>query len=306
MYDRNTVRVLLRGGLGNQLFQYFSARELARDISASLILDARLLPTAPKHAGWKASEFPEQISHFFHDGVLVNSKTTRSPIDHASRWVQVRIAQWGRALGGNRLSTIGRLVHLSGNEPLKERPSLAYGRNSVLNHSFLNPMLFSYTKDKSVIALNSISNPTNWFVSMKKQILSTQPIAIHHRLGDHVRLGTPASLDYIKRSLNHLQNLPSTDSIIVFSDEITRSKEILGNLPFRFEFIEPPIESPPIESLVLMANSRALVMSSSSFSWWAATLGDNLKLTAVINRNWLDAPSTPEFFRDIPGSWIRV
>jgi hypothetical protein len=306
MHDQNTVRVLLRGGLGNQLFQYFSARELAREISASLILDARLLPAVEKHYVGKASEFPEQISHFLHDGVVINSENGHGPIDPLYRWARVRFAQYGRALSRNKVATFGRVVHFSGNGPLVEKPRLAEGLKSVLNHAFLNPSLFSYAKEQSVIALNSIVNPTQWFVSMKEQILNHRPIAIHHRLGDHISLGNPASPDYIHRALKHLVQLIGSDKVIVFSDEINKSKEILSKLPYKFEFIEPPKESPPIESLVLMASSRALVMSSSSFSWWAATLGSSLNLTPVINREWLNSPVIPEFLRQIPESWIQI
>jgi hypothetical protein len=300
------VRVLLRGGLGNQLFQYFSARELAQDISASLILDARLLPTVEKHCDGKASEFPEQISYFLHDGVVQNSETRPIPFDKLETWARVRFAQYGRALSRNQVATFGRVVHFSGNGALVEKPRLAEGFDAVLNHAFLNPTLFSYPKDQSVLGLNAIVKPTPWFVSMKEQILNHRPIAIHHRLGDHISLGNPASPDYIHRAFKHLVQLIGSDKVIVFSDEINKSKEILSKLPYKFEFIEPPKESPPIESLVLMASSRALVMSSSSFSWWAATLGSSLDLIPTINREWLNSPTTPEFFREIPDSWIQI
>jgi hypothetical protein len=141
---------------------------------------------------------------------------------------------------------------------------------------------------------------------MKEQFLKHRPIAIHHRLGDHISLGYPASPDYIHRALEHLVQLVGSDKVVVFSDETHKSKEILSNLPYKFEFIEPPRESTPIESLVLMATSRALVMSSSSFSWWAATLGSGLNLTPALNREWLTSPATPEFFRQLPDSWIQI
>lgn len=306
MNGRSDVRVLLRGGLGNQLFQYFSARELSREISANLILDARLLPAVEKHAEGKASEFPEQISYFLHDGVVVNSRIGQSSLENLSRWARVRIAQYGRALSRNRITYFGRRFYFSGDEALAEKPKFPQGSNAVLNHAFLNPTLFTYSNDQSVLVLSSIVNPTEWFVSIKDRILSQRPIAIHHRLGDHSTLGNPASPHYIHRALRHLEQLFTLDEVFVFSDDVKESKKILSRLPYKFEFITPPIDSPPLESLVLMASSQALVMSCSSFSWWAATLGGSTDMTAVINREWLDCPETPEFFRKIPNSWLRI
>ena len=298
--------MLLRGGLGNQLFQYFSARELAIDTPARLVLDARLLPAGVRHSQGKSSEFSEEISSFLHDGIVINSHESESLPKGAQRWLQVRIAQYVRAVARSRVCSLGRFRHLSGDATLLDKPTFAFGQEVILNHLFLNPTIFRYSKDQSVRALDSIANPTPWFVAKKAEICERSPLAIHHRLGDHVRLGRPASLDYIKRALLYLKTKCNSDGILVFTDDVSMSKEILRELQCDLEYVEPPPESRPIESLVLLSNCQGLVMSRSSFSWWAATLGAYSGSTAVINREWLCSSSTPDFFREIPNSWVKL
>jgi hypothetical protein len=299
-------RILLRGGLGNQLFQYFSARELAAKTSASLVLDARLLPPATRHSRFKPSEFPEEISSFLHDGKIVNSATKRSLSNEVQRWLQVRIAQHLRASGKNQVRGLSNFFHFSGNDAIESAPIFSSASDLVLNHPFLNPSIFQYPKDQSVRTLESLTNPSPWFSAKKAEILRQRPLAIHHRLGDHVHLGTPATLDYIVQAISTLKDTTQSEKILVFTDDISKSREILNVLPYSLEYIEPPIQSRPIESLVLMAKSRALVMSSSSFSWWAGTLGSHSGLVSAVNSEWLNQPATPEFFRKIPSAWVRV
>jgi len=306
MNNQVVFRVLLRGGLGNQLFQYFSARELAENASASLVLDARLLPSAARHSKRKASEFTEEISSFLHDGHVINSTKTGSFFNEAQRWSQIRMAQSMRFSGKNQVRELFDFSHFSGDDPLEANPVFTADRNLLINHAFLNPAVFLYPKGQSVRDLESLTNATSWFSGKKAEILRQRPLAIHHRLGDHVHLGTPATRDFITNAISTLEGRFQLQRILVFTDDIVKSKEILYGLPYSLEFINPPRQSRPLESLVLMANCQALVMSSSSFSWWAATLGQHLGLISVINRAWLENPSTPEFFRQVPDSWLRV
>ena len=306
MNSQATYRIILRGGLGNQLFQYFAARELAEKASANLVLDASLLPASTRNSKRKPSEFGEEISSFFHDGEIINNTKTGSLLDEAQRWIQIRFAQYLRSSGKNQVRELANFRHFSGSDPLETMPVFKGDRNLLINHPFLNPAIFSYPKGESVRDLQSLTNPTSWFSGKKAEILLQRPLAIHHRLGDHVHLGTPASLDYITKAISTLESRLQSGKILVFTDDIVKSKEILYGLPFLLDYINPPIHSRPLESLVLMASCRALVMSRSSFSWWAATLGQHSGLVSVINRTWLDKPSTPEFFTEVPDAWLRV
>lgn len=306
MNSQATFRVILRGGLGNQLFQYFAARELAEKASANLVLDASLLPAATRHSKRKPSEFSEEISSFLHDGEIINRTKTGGLLDEAQKWIKIRFAQYLRSSGKNQIREVANFRHFSGSDPLETLPVFKGDCNLLINHPFLYPSIFSYPQGESVRALESLTSPTLWFSGKKAEILREKPLAIHHRLGDHVHLGTPASRDFITRAISTVEGRFQSERILVFTDDIVKSQEILYGLPYLLEYIDPPRESRPLESLVLMASCQALVMSSSSFSWWAATLGQHSGLVSVINRTWLDKPSTPEFFTEVPDAWLRV
>jgi hypothetical protein len=65
------------------------------------------------------------------------------------------------------------------------------------------------------------------------------------------------------------------------------------------QFAESP-ENYPEEDLMLMSQSDALIMSNSSFSWWAAQLGNRSKIV-VCPTKWFRDIMDPEGL--IPPEW---
>jgi CheY-like chemotaxis protein len=82
--------------------------------------------------------------------------------------------------------------------------------------------------------------------------------------------------------------------VLVFSDDFALAKKLFGNIevPFPVQFAESPDDNPE-ESLMLMSKSDALVISNSSFSWWAAQFGNKSKFV-VRPSKWFRAMLDPE------------
>ena len=79
-----------------------------------------------------------------------------------------------------------------------------------------------------------------------------------------------------------------------FSDDFVLAKHLFSKLEISLpvQFAESP-ENYPEETLMLMSQSDAIVISNSSFSWWAAQLGKKSKFV-VYPSKWLRGMLDPE------------
>lgn len=107
-------------------------------------------------------------------------------------------------------------------------------------------------------------------------------LAIHCRLGDYINWGNDSlggknltlPIDYYKNAIKEIKDI-ETYKIVVVTDEIITAKEKLNFLEHA-EFISD-IE---INDFQLMLNADAVIISNSTFSWWAAYLNkkSNIKI----------------------------
>ena len=128
-------------------------------------------------------------------------------------------------------------------------------------------------------------------------------VAIHVRRSDYVN--NPYYVDlfangYYERAMAEFSN----GDFLVFSDDIAwcKQQEIFQGCEFS--------EADEITDLNLMAGCEGIIMANSSFSWWAAYLGDQGK-KVIAPKEWytLAAPNDNEesiASTRLPDSWIRL
>lgn len=131
---------------------------------------------------------------------------------------------------------------------------------------------------------------------------------IHVRLGDYLNLShhwkTP-SKDFIEKALAQLS--PHIKRLVVFSDEIDKAIELVKSCKGSERFTITPsndmCETDEIYDIYFMTSCEELIMSCSSFSWWAAYLGEHKKV--IVDKKWYNDNSLIE--EDIyEKSWIRI
>lgn len=96
-------------------------------------------------------------------------------------------------------------------------------------------------------------------------------IAIHVRRGDYSRFSDSIGLLSPSYYLDAIREFGPNRRVIVFSDDIEVGREFPTSMDFTYT-PELTLEK-AIESLFLMLKFRNLVISNSTFSWWAAALG---------------------------------
>jgi hypothetical protein len=144
-----------------------------------------------------------------------------------------------------------------------------------------------------------LSSTSEWFGKCLSDMQELNTISVHIRRGDYMNLQDSfgiLSSDYYNSAIKFTLENSSTkyDRVLVFSDDFVLAKKLFSNVEVSLpvQFAESP-ENLPEETLFLMSKSDALVISNSSFSWWAAQLGNKSKFV-VRPSKWFRAMSDPQ------------
>jgi hypothetical protein len=301
------VELILFGGLGNQLFQYFAALYLAHNLGTSLKIDSTFSQlNRTGHSDW---------INALNLSATISGETPR----HSARYV---IALFRRAARG----ALARMVR-SGELQLK---LLNKFRSNVVGYDpnleliskpvtitgyFQTWRYYQALRDRNLAPRISIEHPTPWFTKMEEAINAQgRVLGIHVRRGDYFanpEIGVLSS-SYYKDCLQTLSDKGVVwDAIWIFSDDISLAKQELGPL-FSVQdtvfFVDPPSNSHSFESLALMSLTTTLIMANSTFSWWAATLGNTQKIV-VCPSKWFAQVADPmdlypPHWHQVPSAWL--
>ncbi|MEY4990631.1 MAG: hypothetical protein RIS08_857 [Actinomycetota bacterium] len=263
------LNVFLRGGLGNQLFQYSTGLAISREQGRDLILRGDLLPEAEDSIGG-VSRWPLQISEFHHTGRILTK--INQPIGKTNSFGKSMQAM--RILGDRAPWLVGKLGWLTSETGSDSDPQL----NKPVR------LINSYCPAKSIAFMNrgllrqqvaNVVNPSSAFNQLSEEIKEDKAIAVHLRQGDYLNLKHiygSSSMSFLKNALEDQLDEALSRKIWLFTDTPSSTpKDLLEYLQPK-RIIGPGDLSRPLENLVLMSQATAFVAANSSFSWWAAFL----------------------------------
>jgi hypothetical protein len=288
------IEVCLRGGIGNQLFQYFAGQDLS---------------------------IREQCAVQFDDSLILNRKVENSSIHLLNT-----IGEFHTLKINSFLARIFRYT-----DAFQFRSQYLNRFLSVMTHRFVikevgfseeifrykpNYKLIGYfqswkhydfvSKNMEVDLLKPFEAFTEKFLS-KEGVDRSSDIAIHVRRGDYVLLQDTFGLlnkDYYRDALSALGYDAETDKIWVFTDATEEQvSQILNLSEMKVQILGPSEEYSDVEHLALMAKFRRIVIANSSYSWWAAVLSHE-KPRVAAPQNWYKAMKRPNDL--IPDDWIQV
>ncbi len=281
------VRIQPVGGLGNQLFQVFAASKFGQTSNAHAVEILRPIPKSPL-----AIE-----SFTLHEPIRISDITFARSVDYYLKsGINGRLA-W---------DPVGRILGLYSQPDGKSTPlpNWAFSKKNLYLQGYFQSWRF-LPDDVSSLTLKIESS---WLEAMTAELLSQTPIAIHVRLGDYHEAKSVFGMLSPKYYVDAIEALgvEGTDRPIwVFSDQVELAKKMLGpTISNRnVKWVEEPITHDPAESMVLMSRAKYIIIANSTFSWWAAFLGDTDKKVCFPSP-WYQAKTSPEELT--PKSWIQV
>lgn len=292
------ITVEIKGGIGNQLFQYAFARSLAIELNDEIELD----------------------KSWYYWNSLLKKNTKRSFVLNSLNTRNVNITQkrlrYAFARTINKFKVVDFPFTFNKTRYIVEQ-KFGYDPN-VYKADYENKYFIGFWQSYkyfsnirrillSEIKPNFVLSPDS--ISLIKSARSTDSIAVHFRRGDYLinsktrKFHGICSLDYYKNALDFISKNIRNPLFFVFSDDI---KWVKGNFHFNSAtiYIDSNYKVSDLESLWIMKNCKHFVIANSTFSWWGAWLSTNDHKIVVAPKKWFNNDVDTSDL--IPKDWIRI
>ena len=100
-----------------------------------------------------------------------------------------------------------------------------------------------------------------------------------------------------------------SDEIWIVTDSPEETHNEFKKFSKKTIVLDPPSNSDPVESMILMSKAKSIAISNSTFSWWAAKLSapdSNVYAPAKWFQNRPDPTDLiPESWRKVESDWVE-
>lgn len=293
------VIVQLKGGLGNQMFQFASAFAIAKNNHAHLKLDLRFLKDKTHKENFTLRDF--ELSIFSDNFSEIGIFEVRSVLFISSvlRKFKLNLRGFHWSVFFEKYFNYDEMIlSLKGNFYL-----IGYFQSEKYFHKYRSELLkvFKFRLPLSGESLN-----------LSKDIKKENAVSIHIRRGDYVNnaqvnsVHGVCSIEYYLEAVKLITERVSDPFFYVFSDDIDWVKENLF-LEHKTVFVSHNTGTNSYQDMELMSYCKHNIIANSSFSWWGAWLNENPGKTVIAPQKWFFDPDTNALTADlIPAEWIRI
>lgn len=293
------VVVQLTGGLGNQLFQYATAKALSIHHNTELLLDV----SAYHRKELPDLEVPRNFELYNFAGV-VEKLIQASEIQNEKQFSFLKERKIEKILPNYKRQVYKEpFYHFDAN-------FFRCKQQVFLKGGWQSPKYFNNYADniKSILQLKETT-----YNKIKPKALTlenTTTVAVHIRRADYLR--KPVILEwhgvlgkeYYAKAFEVLSKHTNIDKVLYFSDDPEWvAKELVSLMPG--EIVSNEVSFTPYEDFYLMQHCTHNIIANSSFSWWAAWLNPNPDKIVVAPQRWFN--KAPLNTKDVyPEGWFKV
>jgi hypothetical protein len=285
------IIVNLKGGTGNQLFQYALGRHLAIKNNTTLTLDSDGLARANITGDIYR---PLAIDAFATEKKIASNEEVRKlkyPYGIVSkiwRWCNFRILR---------------------NTNIVFSPSvLTWSGDIYLDGYWQSPLYFNDIREVLLREFSLVAPFSKNAAPFAEKIKNTTAVSIHVRRGDYIKNPTVlkefgvCSLSYYHAAITYIQQSAESPTFFIFSDDIAWVKE---NLPVGENAVFVYGEGiRDVEELTLMRLCTHNIIANSSFSWWGAWLNEHPNKIVIAPTPWFELATYDQHL--IPDTWIQL
>ena len=269
------VSAYLRGGLGNQMFQYATARRYGIKNNMDVILDDTFYKNE-----YRKYPYPLTITNYDISASVDHNPDEFVPINepHYHYWEIPDIKNKNVRLNGYFQSE----KHF-------------YGMRDILCNEFKPKIITPRIKE---------------YLSHFLQYKYIYVIAIHIRRGERIvedeakKTHGVLPWSYYEDAVKTFESLIDHENrvFVIFSDDMDYARSKCYTLPGKVLYVEP---GPDWEDLYLFSKCNYAVIANSSFSWWGAWLMPNKSKIIITPDMWVKNQQI--ITRDvIPEKWVKI
>ncbi len=295
---KKMIIVRLKGGLGNQMFQYACGRALSEKNKRTLLLDLTSLLHRPSNPSSTVRNYELDVFNIqerFTFLSRLNKKISNSNLFYKIN-SKLDILK-------DQLEIVKKI---NDKEMGFDEQFFKIKGKIYLDGYWQSEKYFKDIEDiiRKEFILKSMGEEAN---KIKKVIEKEKnSVSIHIRRGDYVNnpktlaIHGVCSIDYYKRAIKYINKKTKGVKFFVFSDDIPWVKE---NLELKNVFFVSNSNIKAEEDLFLMSLCKNNIIANSSFSWWGAWLNKNREKIVVAPQNWFNNKKEKDI---VPLSWIRI
>lgn len=290
------VIVTLKGGLGNQMFQYAAGLRLAKRHGTKLKID---MSWYSKHQSPDSPALREYELDCFSFKPSFASRADLARIDTPPHSLKRRAYR----------KVAGPIKLFREAETADFFPEVLRAPNNSCLEGFWQSEEYFKDIEKFVRKDFTFSSPLNGKNrAIAEEIKKAMSVSLHVRRGDYVShpdlaaMHGMANLDYYKAAIKRLAaKIPDPHFFIISDDPEWCKKNI--KLDFQTTYIDHNTRG--FEDMRLMSLCKHHIIANSSFSWWGAWLDSKPDALVYAPKKWFNDPkmSTEKRF---PKSWITL
>jgi hypothetical protein len=288
MLEKETmITVQIKGGLGNQLFQYAAGKALALQHNTKLALDLsginrkddtiRLFDLDQLHVNYEAGN-PQP-----------NRGLIRKILDRVGPAPSRRVYKESHFHFDPHFFRAGPDVYLKG-----------YWQSE------------KYFKNIEPVIRKEFTVRDEYIQHLKAQadrMKAENSVFIHIRRSDYLKKEVQdyhGAMDagYYNRAIAYISEKVSPVKVYFFSDDIEWVKQHI-TIDYPYEVVTGKITKTAIEDFYLMTQCKHAIIANSSFSWWAAWLNNHPSKIVVAPKQWFinSQLNTKDI---IPATWTSI
>jgi len=266
--SRLLLAAYLKGGIGNQLFQYVAAASMARKMGADLVCDISFFGADPYQNKATVEAFAPGV-------VIKDVASVVKPGTYVLR--DGLIASWQDQI----------------NLPADAQVLVTDGYWQ--RESLLDPAVVAETYANLAQAMRAVGE-----APLAQEIAGQDDaVAVHLRRRDYAHMGVCEEAYYLG-ALDYLQKRFAQARVYVFSDEPNYARHFLGA---RYPNIVFVASGGDLSDLYLMSLCKHFVIANSTYSWWAAYFAERKGGLIVCPKEWVTLPGVQS---PCPERWIQI
>jgi hypothetical protein len=282
-YFSNSVEVLLKGGLGNQMFQYAAGHAFSRRIGAQLNIDISFLDCNKiENDHFTPREF--ELDSFF--GKLNNQPSS------------IKNIFFQRVSNSNFFSKFS----------IKK----ALGCNFILDDYFQGEFYFlNYSEEIKKLFSFNLTLLDQQSLFLYKILKSKNSIGVHVRRGDYLKHVNKrhgiCPIAYYTKAFHLIKKKVEKPFFVIFSDDPFLAESELSVYLDDYIVVNANNPKRPWVDMCLMSNCHSNIIANSTYSWWGAYLNQNFNKVIIAPAKWYSDPIDNLKFSDIlPKSWFKI
>lgn len=296
--EKSVIIYILKDGLGNQLFEYSYAKKLAAHTGDDIAFCTYLYKLGnfslggTRHCSLEHFSLPKNVR------ILKGGENLRYFIKFMLRMLVVFKADFFRWF------VLGKRTDRSAKYNADCRKGLYVSDGAFVVPPYVesrkrNKFVFGNYEGFGALPENTAelkkelavcTEPTPENAAMLERIAGTESVCLHIRRGDYLKDVNSwlqvCDYDYYRRAVEYIKQKIENPVFYVFSNTSDDLEWIKENYRFDADLVYVNLDNPDYEELRLMSACRHFIISNSTFSWWAAVLGDHDDKITVAPEKW--------------------